>query len=121
MRRLILAGAVIALASAAPAAATYEGHCDGEGTTPVVRIAINGQNEILNFEFRRSGRPILTEPSLRWQTRMSNRLMTIVATRRTAGEVVARLSLRPVGDSGAWVGTLVMNRRTYWVRCEGFG
>jgi len=113
-------GAGLALMAASPAVATYDGVCGGKRDTPDIRLSLNGSSELLKYEFTRGGRPILTDASLRWRTASTSRMISIVAARRS-GAVVARLSLRPLRNTGAWTGTLVLNRRTYWIQCDGFG
>lgn len=112
--------ATLAMIAAAPASATYSSSCGGKGQTPDIQLVVNGAGEVVKSDFRQLGRPILTEPSLRWQIRADYQMILMTAYRRT-GQPVARLRLRPIRQSGEWTGTFVLGRRTYWIRCDGFG
>ncbi|MBX9796105.1 hypothetical protein [Sphingomonas sp.] len=110
------AGALL-LATAAPAMATYATQCTGKRDTPPVWLSFGSDYDVFEVHLgRRRNARTFTEKAIRQQPGQPGELRFDTLGR--SGRLAARFVLRPARPGGGWVGTMVYNRRKFWLRCD---
>jgi len=114
----LIGGVLVTAVVSTPALATQNLSCGGKRDTPDIELLVGTDYSVAKWSFYQKRQSILDNPALRWATHSSNQHIAVTASRKS-GEVIARLRL--TRGRANWVGTLIVGRRTYWIRCDGFG
>lgn len=126
VRRIMIGLAAARLMLPTAALATHDTFCGGNRGAPDIHISVNGDGEVTGSEFgpfypaMRHGRSLSWSVSGNGYTKLIVKGYRGKATRPVAS-LILRVRWQTRHDSGELVGTLIYDRRKYWVSCGEFG